>query len=68
MSRHTARKSHGCGRDEQGLGDRWSEAGEACLDEVFLEQDLDDLLEDGQQPRVVHTHPTLQHWQQRANL
>ena len=38
------------------------------LDEVLLEQDLNDLLQDGQQPRVVYTHSTLQHWQQSANL
>ena len=40
----------------------------ARLDEVFLEQDFDDLLEDGQQPAVVHAHAPLQHWQQRAHL
>ena len=45
-----------------------SDAGMACLDEVLLEQDLDDFLQDGQQPRVVHSHSALQHWQQSADL
>ena len=40
----------------------------AHLDEVLLEQDLDDLLQDGQQPAVVHAHAALQHGQQRAHL
>ena len=40
----------------------------ACLDQVLLEQNLDDLLQDGQQPRVVHAHAALQHRQQRSHL
>ena len=40
----------------------------ACLDQVLLEQDFDDLLQDGQEPRVVHAHAALQHRQQRSHL
>ena len=34
------------------------------LDELFLEQQLDDFLQDGQQSRVVHADAALQQWQQ----
>jgi hypothetical protein len=38
------------------------------LDQIFLEQDLNDFLEDGQEPRMVHPHTALQHRQQCTHL
>ena len=37
--------------------------GGADLDEALLEKDLDDFFEDGEQTRVVDSHPPLQHGQ-----
>jgi hypothetical protein len=46
----------------EGLG------GEEQLDQVLLEEQLDHLLEHGQQPRVVHGHAALQQRQQALHL
>lgn len=43
--------------EERGQGGGWL----THLDEAFLEQDLYDFFEDGEQARVVHPYPPLQH-------
>lgn len=42
--------------------------GEEALEQALLEQDLDHLAQDGQQPRVVDADPAPQHRQDRVHL